>query len=257
MNPIIGLLKKDFHISRSLFLIWAGAVMLSMAAGFGLSAYLAQPAGSLPASVLIGLSHFVFAPVFMLALLNMEAKTQLWLYIPRRGIQLISTKFAVIFSYQLILQLLLTLYTAFNLFWFGRQVYQQIGMSQFLEAALILNIVLLVFGFYFTSWLTFLWTVYHSLKSLAKFVRWIIVLAIIFSYNTIESLLLNIDPLRELIFKYNVSVISEASLQYENETWSALLETADIPVLPIFYYAVLIVVLIALAARLLERKVEV
>ncbi|MCM3668535.1 hypothetical protein M3181_05910 [Mesobacillus maritimus] len=257
MNPIKGLIKKDFRITRNLFFTWAGAIILAMGAGVGLSAYTSQPAGTLPVIFLLGLAHIVFAPIMMFVTLNQEAKTQLWLYTPRRAVDLIVSKFTVIFTYQLIMQLLLSIYTAFNLFWFGRDVYEQIGPRLFGEAAIILNIALIVFGFYFTSCLTFLWTVYHSLKKRAKVLRWAAVLLLVFGYNLLEGLILSYDPLSELIFKYKVNVISNAALRYSEEKWSVMLEPAGIPVIPLLLYGLLIAVLLGLAAKLLDRKVEV
>ncbi|SEN55287.1 hypothetical protein SAMN05192533_11514 [Mesobacillus persicus] len=257
MNPKFGLLKKDYRISRNMFLTWGAAVILALIGGIALSAYWSQPAGTLPVIILIGLLHFIFAPVFMLGLLNIEAKTQLWLYTPRRGIELIFSKFAVIFTYQLILQMVLTIYTAINLFWFGRQVYDQIGMRLFLEAIILLNILILLFGFYLNSWLTFLWTVYHSMKNVAKLVRWITVIGIVIAYNMVESLLLSATPLRDFLFQYQINVVSDASLSYQDQQWRAVLEPAQIPVIPLLWYLLLFTILVTAAARLLERKVEV
>lgn len=257
MNPLKGLLKKDFHISRLYFLIWTGFLMLALIAGIGLSAYTAQPAGTLPVLLLVSFAHIIFAPAFMLSLLNLEAKTQLWLYTPRRGIELILSKFGVIFCYQLILQLLISVYAAFNIFWFGREVYEPIGGQLFLQAALVLNIILLVAGLYFTTWITLLWTVFHSLKSLSRMIRWFIVIGIAVVYNSVEGFLLSIEPISDFIFRHKFEVISEAALIYENEQWSVLLDTNEVPVFPIFYYALLIIILLISAAKLLDRKVEV
>lgn len=257
MNPIKGLLNKDYRISRQYFLIWTGVLVLALAAGIGLSAYTSQPAGTLPVLVLSGFAHFAFAPVLMLTLLNLEAKTQLWLYTPRRGIGLFLSKYGVIFSYQLVLQILLSIYAAVILFGFGREVYEPIGFRLFLEAAVFLNVLLLMVGLYLTTWLTFLWTVFHSLKNLAKTVRWFIMIAMVIVYNTVEGYLLSLEPIINFITKFNIEVISEAALSYEDEQWSVMLESTEIPVIPLFYYAVLIIILITAAAKLLEQKVEV
>jgi hypothetical protein len=257
MNPMKGLLKKDYRISRQYFWIWAGVLVLALAAGIGLSAYTSQPAGTLPVLVLTGFAHFAFAPVLMLTLLNLEAKTQLWLYTPRRGIELILSKFGVIFSYQLVLQIVLSIYAAFIIFWFGREVYDPIGFRLFFEAAALLNGLLLMVGLYLTTWLTFLWTVFHSLRTLVKAVRWFIVIGTVIVYNTVESYLLSLEPIKNFITKFNVEVISEAALSYNDEQWSVMLESTDIPVIPFFYYASLIIILITAASKLLEQKVEV
>ncbi|MGM0903692.1 MAG: hypothetical protein ACQEXB_21655 [Bacillota bacterium] len=257
MNPMKGLLIKDYRISRQSFLIWAGVLVLALAGGIGLSVYTSQPAGTLPVLVLTGFAHFAFAPVLMLTLLNLEAKTQLWLHTPRRGIELILSKYGVIFCYQLVLQVLLSIFAAYSLFLFGREVYEPIGFRLFLEAAVVLNALLLVVGLYLATWLTFLWTVFHSLKNLVKTVRWFIVIGIVIVYNTIESYLLTLAPIRNFITKFNFNVISEAALSYKDEQWSVILDSTAIPVIPLFYYALLIIILITAAAKLLERKVEV
>ncbi|MFZ3588521.1 hypothetical protein ACOI1C_04415 [Bacillus sp. DJP31] len=259
MSPIQGLLKKDYRISRLMFLTWVGAVLLLMAFGFGFSAYTAQPVGTLPIFVIIALSQFVFGPIMMLTLLNIEGKNQLWLYSPRASYTLLLSKFGVIFTYQIVIQLLLTIYAAISLFWFGKSVYEQIGAGFFTQSISWLNVLLLLASISLTCWITFFWTVYQSLKSKPKIrpFRWVIIILLAFFYSLFEALLLEIDTINEFILRYKFNLFTEASLQYADGEWSALFYTTDVPIIPIIYYSILAVVLFIAAARLLEKKVEV
>jgi hypothetical protein len=259
MKPFQGLLKKDFRISRVLFLTWLGAVILMMVFGLGLSAYTSQPAGTFPVIVVISFAHIAFAPVMMFAFLTIEAKNQLWLYSPRRGTTLLLSKLAVIFSYQLITQILLTLFAVISLFWFGRSAYEQIGISNFVETMAIINLILIGFGLYFTCWFTFLWTVYQALKRNTKTLpfRLFITIIIMMAYNLLETLVIRIEALKEFVLQYKIEIFSNGYLNYENGNWRAILDTTEIPIIPLIYYALLTIVLFLVAARILERKVEV
>lgn len=257
MNPFLGLLKKDFRISRNYFFMWSGMVLLGLVGGIGLSAYTSQPAGTLPAVISLGSLHFTFASLMMLSMLGLEAKTQLWLYSPRSGLHLILSKLSVIFLYQIVLQMVLTLYAALNLFWFGREVYEQIGWNLFFDAAVFLNLLILVVGFYYAAWVTFLWAVFYSLSHKAKVFRWAIVFGIVAAYSLLTRLVSTFSPVEKLLHSYQVNVISQASLEYNGEKWKAVLDSANVSVIPVILYALLIVLLLFFASRLLERKVEV
>lgn len=257
MKPFSGLFKKDLRLSRIYFFMWSGMVLLGLAGGTGLSAYTGQPAGTLPAVIILGLLHFTFAPLMMLSTLGLEAKTQLWLYSPRSGFELIRSKLTVIFLYQIGLQIVLTIYAAINLFWFGREVYQQIGWDLFIDAAVFLNLLILVVGFYLASWVTFLWTVFYSMKQKAKILRWAILFGIIAGYSLLTRILSTLSPVKSILNSYQINVVSQASLEYNGEQWKAMLEPAKVSVIPVVFYALLIVLLLFFASRLLERKVEV
>ena len=230
-----------------------------MVFGFGLSAYLKEPAGTLPIVVISALAITIFAPIMMLSMLKIEGKSQLWLYSPRPSAILLLSKFTVIFSYQLVIQLLLTIYAAISLFWFGKTTYEQIGIELFMQAIGFISLCLILFGIYFTCWIILYWTIYQTLNRNPKMkpFRWWIIIIIFVAYNLFEELMLKIQPLNEFMSRYKVEVISKANFQYEGEDWSVLFEAATIPIIPFFYYVILSIILFSFAARLLERKVEV
>ncbi|PLR95115.1 hypothetical protein [Bacillus sp. T33-2] len=259
MSPIQGLLKKDYRISRVMFLIWLAVVLICMALGLGLSAYWAQPVGTLPVFVLLVVAQFAFAPIMMLVMLNIEAKNQLWLYSPQPGYMLLLSKYAVILSYQVGIQLILSMYEAVSLFWFGRSAFEQLSVSVFLQMMGYINLLIILMGFFFTSWTTFLWTVFQYLKSSQRLrpFRWIVIVLIFIAYNLFETVIVKIAPVKKWISQYKIKMISDASLKYEEGKWSAFFESSEMPVIPIFYYIILAFILFYVSARLLERKVEV
>ncbi|MDL4839742.1 hypothetical protein [Aquibacillus rhizosphaerae] len=259
MNPIKGLLKKDYRISRFLFLTWIGAMLVMLSFGIGMSAYTNQPAGTLTVIVLLGLSLAVFAPVMMLSMLVTEGKNQLWLYSPRSSYSLLLSKFAIILIYQLITQVLLTIYTAFSMYWFGKAVYEQLSIGLFLELAIFVNIGLVLLGIFLTCWITFYWTIYHALKRYPKIrnFRWLVIIFIFFGYNLLETLVLRIDAISTFIFKYNLDLLPLTSLNYEDESWNVLIDIVEIPIIPFFYFVILSLFLFYIASKLLAKKVEV
>lgn len=257
MNPYKGLLFKDFKISRNMFFIWLVPAVLGMIGGMVLSAYTSQPVGTLPVLFVFVTAQFIFAPLMMISMLNKEGKTMLWLYSTRSGMELLLSKLAVIVVYQGITQLILIAYAAISIYWFGRFEIQSLGIGSFVNAMLILSFIQIVIGLFFAAGCTFLWTVYHSFRNLKKPVRWIIIVAIPVAYNLLESQLMKIEALKNLMYHYKIKMVTDFSMKYENEVWSAALNSAKIPVLPFVYFALLAAVLIFLAARLLDRKVEV
>ncbi|WP_147535446.1 hypothetical protein [Bacillus marasmi] len=259
MSPLHGLLKKDFRISRILFLTWVGAVLLMMIIGVAISAYTVQPAGTYPVIVMITLGHFVFAPVMMFVILNIEAKNQLWLYTSQSGAHLLLSKLIVILSYQFVTQIFLTIFSGFSLYWYGKSVYNQLSLADFAQSIAVINFGLLIMGLYFACWLTFYWTLFQSLKQRisSKLIRSILVLLIMASYNIIESLILRIEGLKDFIFKYRLDVFSDGILRFEDDNWNVILGVTEVPVIPLVHFIILTILLFFISAKVLERKVEV
>ncbi|MDQ0231717.1 hypothetical protein [Metabacillus malikii] len=259
MGPIQGLLKKDFRISRSEFITSLVIYGLAWIAGFSLSSYFNQPVGTLPVFIMSALSMVIYTPIMIFAMLKIEGKTQIWLYSPRSSLALLLSKFVTSLSYQAIVQVLLSIYGAISLYWFGREVYEQLGIPLFIEALLYLNLILLLFGFFFGCWVCFYWTLYHSLasKQIIKPIRWLIMLAIYFFYNLFESFIARIPFIKELISKYEVHLITSPNLELKEANWTVYFDEGVIPVVPFLYYALLSIILIFIAAKLLTKRVEV
>lgn len=259
MSPLQGLLKKDFRISKVLFLTWLGAIILVMVMGIAISTYTAQPAGTYPVIALVTLGHLMFAPVMMFALLNIEAKNQLWLYSPQSGPQLLLSKLIVIISYQIVTQIILTIFSGFSLYWFGKSVYEQLSFADFWQTIAVINIGLLIMGIYFTCWLSFYWTIFHALKQKidSKLIRAFVVLLIITSYDIIESLILRVKGINDIVFQYKLNVFSDGILRFEDDNWNVILGVTEVPVIPLVHFIILTIFLFFISAKVLERKVEV
>ncbi|MBM7660305.1 hypothetical protein JOC85_001072 [Bacillus mesophilus] len=259
MSTIKGLLWKDYRLSRvHIFSMFVG-IMLIMIAGFGYSAYMMQPVGTLPVYIFLSLFMFVYAPITMLTLLNIESKNQLWLYSPRKGSTLLLSKYAVIFSSQLFIQLILLVYAAISLYFFGKNHYEQMSIGVFIQSISMINLIMVIFAVYFTSWVTLYWSIYHSLKHLPKLkpFRWLIILALFIVFNLIETWIQEIPFIDHLIYLVEVQVFINAEFSFGQEDWFVTFSETAIPIIPLIYYVLLTILLFTIAARLLERKVEV
>ncbi|WP_226035092.1 hypothetical protein [Aquibacillus saliphilus] len=259
MNPIKGLLIKDYRISRFHFLTWVVAIIVLLSFGVVFSAYTNQPAGTFFIFILVGISIVGIAPIMMLSLLTIEGKNQLWLYSPRSSYTLLLSKFAVILTYQFIIQILLTIYGAISMYWFGKSVYQQLSTGMFIELIAVINIALLLTGIYFTCWLIFYWSIYHSLKKYPKIrpFRWLVIIVLFFAYNLFEAFLIRLEIVKNFVSLYQLNIVSNTSLNYVDDEWNVLFDTATIPITPIIYYTLLAFLLFFATSRFLERKVEV
>ena len=259
MNPIKGLLKKDYRISRSYFLIWFGAMLLALFIGIGISNYTNQPAGTFFVIFLVGLTLVIFQPIMMLSLLNIEGKNQLWLYSPRSSYTLFLSKFAVISIYQLLLQLVLSIYGAISIYWYGKEVYEQLSVETFVILVFLVNISVYLAGIYFACWIMFYWTIYNTIKRspTIKGYRWIILALIYFGYTIIEALLMQTEFVQNLIDLYVIDLTANPLLNFENEQWNVMFETVPFPITPLIYCTVLALLLFVISTKLLERKVEV
>ncbi|WP_117169285.1 hypothetical protein [Paraliobacillus sediminis] len=259
MHPFLGLLKKDYRLSRSNLLTFSVLLVLLLIVGVIVSSYTKQPAGTLAILLLAGFSMIGFIPGMMLSFLTKEGKNQMWLYSPRSSYTLLFSKLLLLIIYQALLQFILIGYLAFSMYFFGVDVYQQLDISAFIQLGSFLYFFAIGIGLYLTGWVTLYWMIYHSLSNYPKvrYFRWLLIILIFFSYNILETLLLKIAWISDLITRYHFSITSNPFLDYDGALWNIVFENIQVPLIPVIYYLLLTGLLYYLSARLLSKKVEV
>lgn len=259
MHPFLGLLKKDYRLSRSNLLTFSVLMVLLLIAGIIGSSYTNQPAGTLFILLLASFSMIGFIPAMMLSFLTKEGKNQMWLYSPRSSYTLLFSKLLLLTTYQALFQLVLIGYLAFSMYFFGVDVYQQLDISAFIQLGSFLYFFAIGIGLYFTGWITLYWMIYHSLRNYprVRYFRWLLIIIIFFSYNILETLLIKIDWISDLITRYHFSITTNPLLDYDGGLWNIAFENTNVPIIAVIYYLLLTGLLYYLSARLLSKKVEV
>ncbi|QQZ10756.1 hypothetical protein [Heyndrickxia vini] len=254
MSSFIGLLKKDLSISRYLFFTWLGGVnILFMIGSFIVANYIDEPITPLGCLVMLILLHTIFIPILVLASLRVEGKTQIWLYNPQSSAVLLYSKIAAAFIYQCISQCLVWI--------FGLIAFAHVGMpTKFPITEMISSSILLTaIGLYIACWIIFYWSIYHSLGKYPKIMRlrWVFILVIFIILNIIETQLLKIKVFKDFINSWSFPLDINPSFNYTSHAWSVHTTAVDIPIIPIFLYVIIAIILLTISSWLLDRKVEV
>lgn len=258
MKPFLGLLKKDGMILQFWYMIWFVLSVGGMIIAFFFSKNYDEPLVTLPIIFFLFFFHLYLMPLMMLSMLRIEGKTQIWLHNPQSSYQLFFSKLCVVFGYQMISQLLVNLYFLLLYKWyFNEQIVQWFVNFKF-KHFLFLNGFVLATALYFSLWVIFLWTVYHSLSKYPalKHLRWLAVVLIIGAYHFLGYLSQKFGFNDYILGLWKVEIYS--NMAYENGIGlDAAATPLGIPVSSIIYYVIICIILFFVAGKLLDRKVEV
>jgi hypothetical protein len=254
-----GLLKKDFYISRLRFMTWTIILFIAIAASFVVSNYIHEPMVTVGFLIMLMVSHFGFLPLMVLSSIKLEGKTQLWLHNPQSSKALFLSKLAVSFIYQVISQCILVILT-FIIYKYvaSNNIHvEQLPIADFT----LIHLFILLTALYFSCWILFYWSIYHSLGKFPgiKKIRWLILVFMFIFFNSIETLLMKIEPLKRLFSQWKRPLYLNQQFHYDNNShaWNMYFDIVQIPLIPIIIYAVIAVALYLVSCWLLDRKVEV
>lgn len=255
MNSFIGLLKKEFIISRFWFLIWLGIIVLSISASWIYGIRIEN------LSIVFGIFGayipllLFFMPVMVLSLLRIEGRTQIWLHNPQSSSKLLFAKISASLIYQILSQIIVIFCgLLFNLWLQSQGVLELLPMNLFIQ----IYTVILFVSLNMAIWVLFLWTLYHSLGKYPsiKKMRWLFILIFIVGWTYIEDKIISF--LSHSKFQLSIHVnLDDPFFDTINDQSTNSMEVLPIPVLPIIYYILITVVLFIAASKLLDKKVEV
>ncbi|MBP1916185.1 hypothetical protein J2Z23_003167 [Lederbergia galactosidilyticus] len=263
MRAFWGLLKKDLILLRFWSCVWLICVFLGMVAGLILANKMGDLSLIVPMYVFVMSAQILFIPIMLIYILNLEGKTQMWLYNPQSSWKLILSKLVSVTCFQLISQLLLLVYGFIFL-----QLLMSSDMVATSENLLPINLIayfilsILAVSVYFGVLMIFYWTIYHALAKFPRIqrFRWLVLVGIWIGWNTLETFVAKILG-KTPIFSIGLQVNPVPSMHYDNvgKNWSIVHSQGDftIPITIIFVYLLVAIILLFVSSRLLDKKVEV
>lgn len=259
MTAFIGLLKKDLSLMKFWLIVWLAFMFLGMIGVFVLSSE--EPSIPVPFLVTMAGFHVFLAPISLLTILNMEGKTQLWLYNPQGSVKLLLSKTSAAAIIQLIAQMFISLYGLFVM----KMLMNEGLIDSFnnflpLKQGFLMQLGIFGVSMYISIWVIFLWTVYHSLgkyPAIRNF-RWLAVILVWVAYNLLEFLLAKTKLIQNELFSFGININIAPKIDYgTNNSWNIIYTDANIPIVTILLYIILSVIFFIIASWLLDRKVEV
>ncbi|MBS4173654.1 hypothetical protein [Bacillus sp. FJAT-49736] len=259
MIPFQGLLKKEFYVTRLSFLTWVIFMLIANIASFVIANRIDEPLVPIGFQIAIAVFHIGLMPIMLLTSLKLEGKTQLWLYNPQSSKTLLLSKITMLAAYQLISQLILVLTSQVA---YKYAVSQGVQIEHFpISTVLAINISLLLIGLYASLWIMFYWCFFHSLGKYPsiKKVRWLFILILFFIFNAIETAIMQIDFLRDIVTKWKLPMYINPRFHYEvtSHKWNMQFDMQQVAIIPLIIYAVIAIALYIISSWLLDKKVEV
>lgn len=261
MNAFIGLVKKDMTLMKFWYIAWLIFTAISIIGGYLIVNWLSEPNLLVPIYLMLLGLHLFLAPIMLLSALRQEGKTQLWLYNPQSSKKLLLSKVSAVFIIQVISQVLMALYGILVMAYlmYKGEINTLSELFTF-SPGLLIHLGILSVSLYLSFWITFLWTVYHSLgnyPAIRNF-RWLIVILVWGTFNVIEATLIKIKIIREHLVSFTVNINAGPNMEYDmGNGWNISYTEMPVPITPIILYAIVSIILFFIASRLLDRKVEV
>ncbi|WP_185184169.1 hypothetical protein [Bacillus subtilis] len=253
MNSFLGLLKKDIKLSRMWLLLWICGIIFLLGTGHIIASRTKEPLVIFGFFVAVAFFLLFLSPVFVFYHLRKEGKSQLWLYNPNGGLWLFSSKLAASLLYQFVIQLALTAY--------GIWMYHMLSVKNLLEhqvditsTVALLNMYGLISSLDMSVTVIVFWTVFHSLRNW-RGMRWAAMVLLVAVWLFFDEYI--ISPLVESQKHFwPVTVYCNFDFHFHN-VWRLELKPIHLSVLGLPITLVITFLLLIMASKLLDRKVEV
>ncbi|MDO8224233.1 hypothetical protein BHT94_00205 [Bacillus licheniformis] len=253
MDSFLGLLKKDLKLSKIWLLAWICGIIFLLVTGHIIASHTKQPLVIFGFFVAVAFFLVFLSPVFVFYHLHKEGKSQLWLYNPNGGFLLLSSKLAASLLYQFLIQLALTAY--------GIWIYHMFSVKNLLEhhvdmtsTVVLLNVYGLISSLYMSVTIVVFWTVFHSLKNW-RGMRWAVMGLLAAVWYFFDECIMS--PLLESQKHFwPVTVYCNFDFNFHN-VWRLELKPIHLSVLGFPIAIIITIILLLMASKLLDRKVEV
>ncbi|CAH0346545.1 hypothetical protein [Bacillus sp. CECT 9360] len=261
MTAFIGLLKKDWILGRK-NLAFAGILQLLVVfIAYLFSEYFNEPWLLLISGILIIIFHIANYSLQLLLFLNMEGKTQLWLYNPNSSWVLLGAKLTISLIFNTVSVFIACCIAYIDLHFLPELFdYSAIKNRPGIGDLLLMGASVTVVGIFLGVFVMFLWVIYHSLKQV-RFIKsfrgftvfllavvlgaaWDLVISTTFMTKLGEIAVLKFG----IVSAFELSATNGMEFKAVHNEVSLLMACLQILVIGVLFW---------LSAWLLDRKVEV
>ena len=220
-----------------------------------------EPSAVIPAYLMLMSMNLLVMPILLIHVLNIEGKTQLWLYNPQSSYKLLMSKLSASAVLQLVSQSIFALmgYVMVRLL-INKGLFSSINDFLPLKQGFYIHAGLFSTSVYMGIWVVFLWCIYHSLgkyPAIRNF-RWLAVLLVWGLLNVMETFMLKLNLFNNKEFSFNAEFKASPNMDYETGSgWFIAYDSTMLPIPLILYYIIVAIALFFIASRLLDKKVEV
>jgi hypothetical protein len=259
MSKWKGLLRKEFHISKTGILVSIALVIAGHLIAYVFSLKYNEPGIMFVPAIVIVALHIFYLTVFMYLSLQAEAKhLHLWLHTSHSASGLLLAKLLTgmigfLFSFSISGMFAYIGLLKLRGVYFSEETWETILV---LKSGLFVGINVALLSIYLAIWLVFYWTIYQLLKRfMTKFSGLVIVM--ISFFVTWMGKLFQKTVLYEKLTKWGyVDIAVFGNIPLERK-YVMMEKMGQFPIGTFVYYSVIAIGLFILSAWLIDRKVEV
>jgi hypothetical protein len=260
MNPWIGLLKKEWRISKLWIITTVGIVIAVNIVAYLLALKYDEPVAMFFPSLIVTCLHAFYMLIFMTLSLQTETKRlHLWLHTPQPVFRLVSAKLLLAFGSLLVSLFVSALFTYiasleikaryFNEEMWNHELFIQSGVLA------VLSIVLL--SIHMAVWGLFYWVIYRICKQMFPKLSGLIVALIYFLLGWLFLLFMKTNVYEWLTGWGKVAMPGIAFNYDTTEGWTMIEKIETIAIGVVVFYGIIAVLVFCASIWLIDRKVEV
>ncbi|OQP01499.1 hypothetical protein IC801_09715 [Geobacillus sp. 44B] len=260
MSPWIGLLKKEWRISKMWIITTVGIVIAVNIVAYLLALKYDEPITMFVPSLIVTCLHAFYMLIFMALSLQTEAKRlHLWLHTPQPAFRLVSAKLLIAFGSLLVSLFVSALFTYIaSLEIKERYFHEEMWNHElFIQSGVLAVLSIMLLSIHMAVWCLFYWVIYRICKQMFAKLSGLIVALIYFLLGWLFSLFMKTNVYEWLtgwgkiampgvMFKYNTT-----------EEWIMIEKIETMSIGAVVFYGIMAVLVFCASIWLIDRKVEV
>lgn len=260
MSPWIGLLKKEWRISKLWIWTTVGIVIAVNIVAYLLALKYDEPVAMFVPSLIVTCLHAFYMLMFMALSLQTEAKRlHLWLHTPQPAFRLVSAKLLIAFASMLISLFVSALFTYIaSLGVKERYFYEKIWNDElFIESGALAVLYIALLSIHMAVWFLLCWAIYRIGKQMIAKLSGLIVTLIYFLLGWLFSSFMKTN-VYEWLTEWGKIAVPGAVFKYDAaEGWIMIEKMETMPIGAVVFYGIMAVLAFCASIWLIDRKVEV
>ncbi|AEH46929.1 hypothetical protein [Parageobacillus thermoglucosidasius] len=260
MSPWVGLLKKEWRISKLWIFTTVGIVIAVNIVAYLLSLKYDEPLVMFVPSLIVTCLHDFYMLMFMALSLQTEAKRlHLWLHTPQPAFRLVGAKLVIAFGSMLISLFVSALFTYIALLAVKERYFhaKMWNHALFIEKGALVVLSIMLLSIHIAILGLLYWVIYRICKQMIPKMAW---LAVTLAYFLIGWLFLSFmqTDVYEWLTEWGKIAVPGAVFKYDAaEGWIMIEKMEMMPIGVIVFYGMMDVLIFCASVWLIDRKVEV
>ncbi|MGX1899900.1 hypothetical protein ACT3HK_00875 [Thermolongibacillus altinsuensis] len=260
MNSWVGLLKKEWRISKLWILTTVGIVIAVNMVAYLLALKYDEPMTMFVPSLIVTCLHAFYMLIFMALSMQTEAKRlHLWLHTPQSAFRLVSAKLLIAFGSLLVSLFVSALFTYIASLGIKERYFHQEMWNHelFIKSGMLAVLSIALLSILIAIWFLFYWVIYRICKQMLPKFSGLIVTLIYFLFGWLFLLFKKTNVYEWLTGWGKVAMPGVAFKQNTTGGWIMIEKIETMSVGAVVFYAIMAVLVFCASIWLIDRKVEV